>query len=142
MPITGSSALVTVAAPAANSPNPYAIYKVTNTTGIALAGFTIQNTANVPVNLTIYQDNYSNAIYSATLAANMAATQVLLSASLIAGEQILALASQGGVVNIEVDGIVNVADPVSQYLLAQIFMWAQLGLEVPSQQMLNAGWLF
>jgi hypothetical protein len=142
MPITGSAALVTVAAPSINSPTPYVIYKVTNTTGIALIGFTIQNTANIPVSVTIYQDNYSNVLYSATLAALAGPTQVLLSGNLVFGETILALANQGGVVNIEVDGIINVADPVSTYLLAQIFMWGQLGLDIPPQAALNAGWIF
>jgi hypothetical protein len=140
MPITGSAALATVAAPAANSPTPYTIYKVTNPTGIVLYGFILQNTANIPVTLTIYQDNYNNSIYSVTLAANQAATQIILNASLAYGEQILALANQGGVVNIEVDGIINVADPISLYLLALILMWNQtFGTDIPSQSMLNAG---
>ena len=142
MAITGSAPLITVAAPATNSTAPYSIYKVTNVTGIALAGFIVQNTANVPVTLTIYLDNYNNPIYSGTLTALQGPTQIVLNTNMVNGQQILALANQGGVVNIEVDGIVNVADPMQQYALAQIFMLAQLGLDIPPQAALNAGWLF
>jgi hypothetical protein len=139
MAITGSTALATVAAPASSSPRPYVVYTVTNPTGIQLAGFTLQNTANIPVTLTIYQDSYNNPIYSGTLAANAGPTQVLLNGFLSNGETILALANQGGVVNIEVDGILNVTDVVSQMLLGVMFMLNQLGAEMPNQSMLNAG---
>ena len=69
MPISGSTALVTVAAPSIQSPAPYKIYTITNATGILLSGFTIANTGNIPTSLTIYQDSLQNAIYSVTLAA-------------------------------------------------------------------------
>ena len=71
MPIIGSVAIATVAAPAASSPTPYTVYTVTNPTGLALYGFTITNLANVPVSLTIFQDTYNNPIMSTTLLARL-----------------------------------------------------------------------
>ena len=139
MAIPGSVALAREAIPASNSPNPYKIYAVTNPTGIQLYGFTIQNTANFPVNYTIFQDSLQNVIASGTLAALQAPTQILLQGNLINGEAILATANQGGVVQLEVDGIINQADPNSQLLLALIMMLSELGLDIPNQGALNVG---
>jgi len=138
MAIAGSTALASKAIPAATSPQPYAIYQVTNTTGIQLYGFILTNTGGVPVNWTIYQDNVNNAIASGTLAAGASAT-VPLATTLVNGEQILALASQGGVVQLEVDGILNQADPNTQILEMLVFMLGQLGLDLPNQGAVNAG---
>ena len=150
MPISGSTALAVSSAPAITSSAPYKIYTVTNATGIFLAGFTIINTGNIPQNLTIYQDNLSNAIYSVTLAslqgtpaAATAALQVPVQATingnLMFGETLLALSTVGGLVSIEVDGILSQLDPQSQYLLAIMYMMNQaFGVDIPNQQMLNA----
>ena len=138
MPITGSTTLATVAAPAASSPSPYTIYSVTNPTGIFLAGFILQNTSNVPVTVSIFQNSYNNTIYSGTLAAGASAT-VSINSNLVLGEKILALANQGGVVNIEVDGLLSTMDVPSQYLMALMLMLnAEFGTDLPTQSMLNA----
>ena len=139
MPIAGSIVLATEAISASTSPNPYKIYPVTNPTGVQLYGFIVTNTANFPVNYTIFQDNLNNVITSGTLAALGGPTQILLQGNLINGEAILATASQGGVVQLEVDGIINQADPNSQLLLAMILMLQQLGLDIPNQGALNVG---
>ena len=150
MPITGSIALASEAIPASSSPNPYKIYGVSNPTGIQLYGFTLVNTANIPVNYTILQDTLNSVIASGTIGALQgtpgaatallqAPVQILLQGNLINGESILATASQGGVVQLEVDGLLNQADPNSQLLLAMILMLQQLGLDIPNQGALNVG---
>ena len=150
MPISGSSSLAVSSAGAINFPTPIKLYTVSNATGIFLAGFTIVNTSNVPQTLTIYQDNINNAIYSITLAALQgtpgAATaalqipvQALINSNLMFGETLYALATIGGVVSVEVDGILSQLDPQSMYLLALILMINQaFGVDIPNQQMLNA----
>ena len=139
MPITGSTALAIVAAPSANSPKPYTIYTVTNLTGVALAGFILTNTTNIPVAVSIFQDNYNNTIYSTTLASGASVT-VPMPTNLAAGETILAVANQGGVVNIEIDGILNNLDPTTQLMQGLMFMLSDaFGVQIPSQNMLNAG---
>ena len=40
---------------------------------------------------------------------------------------------------LEVDGIINQADPNSQLLLALIMMLSELGLDIPNQGALNVG---
>ena len=139
MAITGSIALASEAIPASSSPNPYKIYSITNPTGIQLYGFTLVNTANIPVNYTIFQDTLNNVIASGTIGALQGPVQILLQGNLINGEAILATASQGGVVQLEVDGLLNQADPNSQLLLAMILMLQQLGLDIPNQGALNVG---
>ena len=139
MPISGSVMLSSEAIPAASSPSPYRIYSVTNPTGIQLYGFTITNTANIPVTYTIFQDNLNNVIASGVIAANGGPTQIPMQGNLVNGETILATASTGGVVQLEVDGIINQADPNSQLLLAMILMLEQLGLDIPNQGALNVG---
>ena len=139
MPIQGSVVLASEAIPAASSPNPYTIFNVSNQTGVQLYGFVLTNTANFPVNYTIFQDSINNPIASGTIAALGGPTQVLLQGNLVNGEKILAVASQGGVVQLEVDGVVNQADPNTQILEMLVLMFAQWGLDIPPQQMVNVG---
>ena len=139
MPISGSVVLASEAIPAATSPAPYKIFTVANPTGVQLYGFIITNTANQPVNYTIFQDNYNNVIASGTIAALAGPTTLLLQGNLANGEMILATASMGGVVQLEVDGILNVQDPVTQMMQNVIFMLAQLGLDIPPQGAMNVG---
>jgi len=139
MAIQGSVALASEAIPAATSPSPYKIYTVSSPTGVQLYGFIIQNTANFAVNYTIFQNNLNNVIASGTLTALQGATQIILQGNLANGDVILATASQGGVVQLEVDGVVNQADPNTQLLTAIVMMLAQLGADIPPQGALNVG---
>jgi hypothetical protein len=139
MPIAGTIVLASEAIPASSSPNPYKIYSVTNPTGVQLYGFIITNTANIPVNYTIFQDSLNNVIASGTIAALGGPTQILLQGNLVNGETILATANQGGVVQLEVDGLINLADPNTQMLQMMILMFAELGLDIPNQGAVNVG---
>jgi hypothetical protein len=139
MPIAGTIVLASEAIPASSSPNPYKIYSVTNPTGVQLYGFIITNTANIPVNYTIFQDSLNNVIASGTIAALGGPTQILLQGNLVNGETILATANQGGVVQLEVDGLINLADPNTQMLQMMILMFSELGLDIPNQGAVNVG---
>jgi hypothetical protein len=143
MPIVGSVALATVAAPSSLSPAPYTLYSITQPGGIYLAGFILQNTANIPVNITIYQDSYLNVLYSGTLTALQGPTTVSINTNLVFGEKILALANQGGMVNVEIDGLVTLADVTTQYLQALVLMMSDaFGIEIPSQASLSGPAIF
>jgi len=139
MPIAGSVVLASEAIPASSSPNPYKIYTVSNPTGVQLYGFTLTNSANIPVNYTIFQDSLNNVIASGTIAALGGPTQILLQGNLVNGETILAVASQGGVVQLEVDGIMNQIDPNTQLLQMLVYMFAELGLDIPNQGSVGVG---
>jgi hypothetical protein len=145
MPISGTIVLGSEAIPASSSPNPYKMYSVTNPTGVQLYGFLLTNTANIPVNYTIFQDSLNNVIASGTIAAlagispSVPVVQILLQGNLVNGETILATASQGGVVQLEVDGLVNLADPNTQMLQMMILMLSELGLDIPNQGAVNVG---
>ena len=91
MPIAGSVVLASEAIPASSSPNPYKIYTVSNPTGVQLYGFTLTNSANIPVNYTIFQDSLNNVIASGTIAALGGPTQILLQGNLVNGETILGI---------------------------------------------------
>jgi hypothetical protein len=143
MPISGSVSLGVIAAPSMFTATPYTVYSVTNTGGIFLAGFTLTNTANLPVSVTIYLDSYANVLYSGTLAALAGPTQVQINTNLINGQKILALATMGGMLNIEIDGVMQATDAMTMYLQAIVLMMSDaFGIEIPSQNSLAGSNIF
>ena len=137
--IAGSTVLASVAAPASSSTTPYKIYTVTNSTGVLLYGFVLTNTGNIPVTYTLFQNSYSNVITSGTLASGGSATY-LITRSLGNAETILATASVGGILQVEVDGQINSLDPVSQMIFGLMVQFAEaFGVQIPTQGMMNAG---
>jgi hypothetical protein len=135
MSIAGSGQLSISAAP--KSPGGIN-YTVTNPSGVSVVGFILTNTANVPVNVTIYQDNLLNTLTSATLAAG-ASTTILQQFNMLYGQTILSSASTGGVVNIEIDGVINSLTALELLVQKLLVMFsAEFGTEIPSDEDVSA----
>jgi hypothetical protein len=134
MPITGTGILATSDIPAVAT---VPIYTATMAAGTTIQGFILTNSAPYPVSYTLYRSNLLTVIASGVMAAGTQAapttTTVLYAAILPYNDSIWAVGMPGGIVNVEIDGLVGgTIQTEAQMLLAIMLMLNQaFGVDIP-----------